>query len=128
MANGERAGKWVRRELSGYMWETPYVDGKKHGTEFLRDPDGAMLRETPYVDGERHGTAFFHYGAGKLVETPYVNGKEHGTKVSHLADGGLIETPYVNGKEHGTAFYRRPGRLHRGNNPLRQRRTARHGG
>jgi len=64
---------------------------------------GALWWETPYVNGKRHGVTKDYYESGVLwYETPYVNGKEHGIEKRYYESGALwIETPYVNGKIHG---------------------------
>ena len=48
----------VKREYyeSGILWfETPYVNGKEHGTEKIYYKSGALQCETPYVEGKIHG-------------------------------------------------------------------------
>ena len=40
---------------------------------------GALRHETPYVNGKKHGTEKWYYKSGALYsEIPYVNGKRHG--------------------------------------------------
>ena len=40
---------------------------------------GALQYETPYVNGEKHGIAKWYYRSGALLwVTPYVNGKVQG--------------------------------------------------
>ena len=65
---------------TGDLWvETPYLNGKEHGTEKIYYKSGALLCETPYVKGKIHGITRSYYESGALErESPYVNGKRHG--------------------------------------------------
>ena len=76
------------------------------GTRIGYFEDGSKKYETPYVNGKEHGTVIYYNEDGsKESETPYVNDKRHGTKIEYRSGGSKKEeTPYVNGKEHGTRF------------------------
>ena len=57
-------------------YETPYVNGEKHGTEIEYREDGSVESEVPYVNGKPHGTAILYRKDGsKKEETVYENGK-----------------------------------------------------
>ena len=52
--------------------------------------DGSKEEETPYVEGKLHGTEVdYHRWGDKWRETPYVNGKEHGMQVRYRGDGSV---------------------------------------
>ena len=52
---------------------------------------GALWLETPYVNGKEHGTEKWYYESGALdSETPYENGKKHGIEKSYYEDKNNI--------------------------------------
>ena len=71
-----------------------YVDGPKVVE------DGPKEYETPYVNGKMHGTQIrYREDGSKWVETPYVNGKAHGKQIIYNEDGSKkSETVWENGK------------------------------
>ena len=97
-------GLWTHKGPDGYVLETPYVEGKKHGTQIDRDADG--ISETPYVNGREHGTAVTRFTNGTVIETHWANGKKHGSQILRLPTGGMKETPYVDDKKHGIEIFR----------------------
>jgi len=63
---------------------------------------GALWWETPYVNGKRHGIEKGYYESGALEwETPYVEGKKHGIEKEYEADKSNIDclTLYEKGHE-----------------------------
>ena len=109
--NGKRHGTQVVRYPDGSVLETPYVNGKRHGTEVERNPNIGIVKvtETPYVNGKRHGTQVerSQHDSGEIItKTPYVEGEKHGTAIMETSNGGLWRTPYVRGKIHGIRFVR----------------------
>lgn len=86
--------------------ETPYVNGKKHGTQKIFNSEGNIYQETPYVNDEIHGIRKTYHtllpSSVVYEEEPWVNGTLQGTKKIYGTDGKLrYEIPYVNGKKHG---------------------------
>ena len=81
--------------------ETPYVQGKIHGTRISYHEDGRIefptseiprrrtkSKEISYVDDKEHGTAIGYYEDGsKHWEAQYVDGKMHGKEISYREDG-----------------------------------------
>ena len=73
-------------------WETPYVNGKKHGIEKFFYRSGTLERVTPYVNGKKHGTDEWFYESGALwVEIPYVTGRIHGIAKHYDKDNTNID-------------------------------------
>ena len=116
-ANGLETGLWIVREAEGTVQETPYVDGKRHGTEVKRfgdgggydhfgDPDPNVRElETSYVDGWRRAE-IRRYADGSVEETPLDGEDRHGTQVHRYADGRVRETPWVYDRKHGSEVHR----------------------
>ena len=63
-------------------------------------PDGSKKYESPYVDGKEHGTAIIYRADGsKQAEILWVEGKEHGTQITYRKDGSKrTERIFENGK------------------------------
>lgn len=89
--------------------ETPYVNGKKHGTQKIYNSEGKIKYETPYVNDKIHGLRKEYHTLGTYTlsgEEPWVNGVIHGIVKSYSTEGELErEIPYVNGKIHGVKKY-----------------------
>ena len=78
-------------ESGALCWETPYVNGKKHGIVRSYYASGALLWETPYVNGKKHGIEKCYYESGALrLETPYVNEDMHGIVKEYEDDNSNI--------------------------------------
>ena len=111
----------------GSRTETPFVNGKMHGTQiwYFKDgstktsefvhgtgtvisyyEDGSKKWETPYANGKMHGRRIeYNQDGSKKYESTLVNGKQHGTVIHYREDGSThSEIPYVDGKRHGTAI------------------------
>ena len=86
-----------------YSTKTPYVEGKKHGTEIRYHSSGKKTKETSYVEGKRHGLEIWYgvpFYSDKQMEIPYVDGKKHGTEIHYHKYGSKkTEIVYENGKE-----------------------------
>ena len=86
------------------------MDGKEHGLRTIWYENGTRAIETPYVNGKEHGTEIsyhkHHEDGSKQAETVYVLGKKHGTRILYYEDGSKdSETPYVKGEMHGTGTW-----------------------
>ena len=105
--DGKMNGPDKHYTSSGYLeWETPYVDGIKHGVKIKYYYESAQVeRETPYVNGIVQGVENEYRVTGELERiTPYVDGKINGLHKSYYESGQLRgETPYVDGIIHGLA-------------------------
>jgi len=99
--NGKKHGRWVERFANGDVFEGPYVDDKRHGDWVLRGADGTV-REGPFVDGKRHGDWVLRWANRAVREGPFVNGKKHGDWVERYTTGAVHEGPFANGEKHGT--------------------------
>ena len=84
--------------------KTPYVEGKKQGTQIWYYKDGAVESKVPYVDGKRDGTEIRYHKNGKIkCEVPFVDGQIHGTAIWNHESGEVWRKfEYVDGEEHGT--------------------------
>ena len=98
--DGKKHGTWIYYHVDGWKTEAPYENGKEHGTVIQYYSDGSKRCETPYVNGNRHGTQIWYWRHGpKKSETPWVDGKKHGTEIDYREDGSKVnETIYENGK------------------------------
>ena len=86
------------------IYETPFVDGKLHGTWIEYRKDGSKHWEIPYVDGKKHGTVIRYFEDGSTKTSEWVHGT--GSSITYYEDGSKRrETPYVDGKEHGTEIW-----------------------
>jgi antitoxin component YwqK of YwqJK toxin-antitoxin module len=66
------------KEENEVKWEVGYRD------------NGQKFWETPYVNGERHGIETWWYENGKKwIESPHVNGDLHGIETCWHEDGSL---------------------------------------
>ena len=94
-------GTVIDYRSDGSKWETPYLEGKQHGTEIKYRGDGSKSFEMPYVDGKQDGTAIMYNEDGsKRWETPYANGKPHGIAIEYNENGSKsAEYVFENGEE-----------------------------
>jgi hypothetical protein len=60
--------KMVRFSIDYVTWETPYINGKRNGTErAYYDYDSGNLRSMiPYINGKRHGIGKRYLESGLL--------------------------------------------------------------
>ena len=80
--------RFVSRWCGG-EYETPYVDGKKHGTDVERKAEGGVARETPSVEGKENGLSRWRSDDGKRArEERYVEGNKDGLQFSHCWSDG----------------------------------------
>lgn len=57
------------------MWETPYVNGKRHGVSKCFYKSGDLETESTYVNGKKHGVDKCYSESGNLWRTTeYKNG------------------------------------------------------
>jgi antitoxin component YwqK of YwqJK toxin-antitoxin module len=57
------------------------------------DEDGSLSRETPFMNGVKHGVEYIFYASGNLVSAePYERGQMHGLTEQWDRDGRLIGT------------------------------------
>ncbi|MBT3469992.1 MAG: hypothetical protein HN467_11775 [Opitutae bacterium] len=95
---GETKTEVLYHEDGSKRSETPYVDGKMHGTALWYFKDGSTKTSAEWV----HGTGteiWYHEDGSKWVETPYVDGKQHGTAIQYNKDGSpQNEIVYENGE------------------------------
>jgi antitoxin component YwqK of YwqJK toxin-antitoxin module len=101
---GSENGMMVWHNKDGSRSETPWVNGKEHGTEIHYDKNGAKRFERKWntgeeVEGSEEGINICFSFGEYLIETPYVNGKIHGTQIWYELDGSKIEIVYENGKK-----------------------------
>ena len=105
-AHGERDGIEIQRDSSfmAYLTRiTPFVEGKRHGTERLYARGGHVRATVEWVDGVRHGLRRSLMADGSVqTELMFENGIPVGQSKSYNAEGKVIEvTDYENGKKHG---------------------------
>lgn len=74
----------------GNTLTTPYVNGKKHGTETYTSKNGALLSQTEYAEGRKKSQKF--WGPKGRVESGSFDEKEkrHGVWTWKSADGQLL--------------------------------------
>lgn len=85
----------------GKMTEAFYVDGKKNGKAFYRDPYEDSFIECEYLDDEFHGR-YVDQSTTIKTECYYVNGTRTGMSITWNNDGQkLYEGEYVRGKKVG---------------------------
>ncbi len=97
--------KTTRYDNGGVKSKTPYVNGKKHGTEIRWYYTAQKSREVMWRDGKKHGseTDWAHDGT-KWCEVTWVNGERHGAQTMWLErDRKESETIFRNEKIHGIA-------------------------
>lgn len=75
-------------------WETPYVNGMKHGIETIYGTrgtrNGKVVCKRSYANGKRHGIERWFYLNGNVRrECPYINGQKHGI-YRHYYDNGSV--------------------------------------
>ncbi|MFP2923737.1 toxin-antitoxin system YwqK family antitoxin [Pyxidicoccus sp. 3LG] len=80
-------------------------DGRRHGREQVRAPDGRLLASGEYQEGQPHGTFRTWSGAGvPSEERTYAQGLPHGTWKLYGPGGQLaLEEAYVGGKLEGAS-------------------------
>ena len=65
--NGVKDGMEIMYDSQGRkIRETPYVNGKKHGTRRDLYPNGDTLATIPYQNNMRNGAAFVYYQDGRV--------------------------------------------------------------
>ena len=83
--------------------QTPYIHGKKHGTQNRWFLDGTLAAETIYLNGRRNGPAKTWWKDGTLrTHSQFINGVGHGVQKQWFRTGELFKEINLNmGKEEG---------------------------
>ena len=105
-ADGERDGIEIQRDSTfrGPLTRiTPFVEGKRHGSERLYARGGYVRATVEWVDGVRHGLRKSFRADGSVQsEVMFENGIAIGRSTSYNAEGKVIEvTDYESGEVHG---------------------------
>jgi len=92
-----------KSEMSLIDTQTPYVDGRMHGTSIGHYPDGRLAFERPYDMGQKAGIHRGWYADGTLkFEYAFEQGVFHGAGKEWFEDGSPYRAfTYVQGKEEG---------------------------
>ena len=102
---GEKFSGYVlsKSEMSQIVTQTPYVDGRMHGTSIGHYPNGRLAFERPYEKGQKAGIHRGWYANGALkYEYAFEQGVFHGAVKEWFEDGSPYRAfMYVEGKEEG---------------------------
>jgi antitoxin component YwqK of YwqJK toxin-antitoxin module len=85
-------GTWSVWHKNGKLCKrTPYVDGKKHGTEITWNSEGRKLTAIDYSNGIFHGSAITYFPNGRIQ---YLSKAEmgHGILMADYFDNGQIKS------------------------------------
>ena len=64
----EEMKRFYNCSVGDVMWETPYINGKVHGTERVYYDSGALRSTILYVNDRRHGVQKMFLESGALCE------------------------------------------------------------
>ena len=104
---------WQGEKFSGYVLsesemslintQTPYINGRMHGTSTGHYPNGRLAFERPYEKGQKAGVHRGWYKDGTLkLEYAFEQGVFHGSSKEWFEDGSPYRSfTYVQGKEEG---------------------------
>src|ERR1700722_6712065 len=83
--------------------ETPYIKGRKYGTQNEYNKAGKLAKTFPYINDTLNGIAVNYYDSGRVaMETPYKNGMKDGVEKHYFKTGKVwYDIPYLTGKKNG---------------------------
>lgn len=113
--DNKKEGVWtLLAETGEKLKETPYVAGKKHGTEKKYSLKGTQTEETNYVEGEKHGS-YWKKNSSSLAECEgsYTKEQKTGTWTEYAIDekgSSKLKAviPYVKDKREGLSVFYQP--------------------